>query len=122
MSYFSEKLRALRREHGLSQGELAAQLGMTKSRINMYERGEREPKFAVASQIASYFGIDLNELIGAPRTAHIDRIGGGDEDPTSLDALSPDEQKLIAAYRTMPQAGRDYLRQVMTLAALMNGK
>ena len=43
MSKFSNRLKALRAESGLSQAELAKSVGCTKSSINMYERGEREP-------------------------------------------------------------------------------
>ena len=122
MSYFGDKLRAKRKEHGLSQAELANQLGMTKSRINMYERGEREPKFAVAAQIADYFGTDINEMLGIPRTAHIDLVAGPGSDGGIALTLTPDESALISAYRSLPDEGKNYLRQVITLAGLMSGK
>ncbi len=44
MSGFSEKLASLRREKGLTQAELAARLGISKSAVSMYERGNREPE------------------------------------------------------------------------------
>ena len=45
MSDFAVILRKLRNEYGYTQDELAKKLNVSKSRINMYERGEREPNF-----------------------------------------------------------------------------
>ncbi len=64
MSTFSERLRTLRAEHRLSQQTLSHQLGVSKSSINMYERGEREPNFDTVSAIAAYFRVDMDYLLG----------------------------------------------------------
>ena len=45
MSGFSEKLSLLRRQAGMTQAELAERLGISKSSVSMYERGNREPEF-----------------------------------------------------------------------------
>ena len=45
MSTFGERLKALRNNKALTQDELANAIKISKSSINMYERGEREPKF-----------------------------------------------------------------------------
>ena len=47
MADFSRVLRMLRTNTGLSQQALADKLGLSKSAVNMYERGEREPSFEV---------------------------------------------------------------------------
>ena len=52
MAKFSERFKQLRTERGLSQQDMANQLGFTKSRVNMYERGEREPGFDALEAIA----------------------------------------------------------------------
>ena len=43
MATFAERLKSLRREKGWSQQRLADELDLSKSSVNMYERGEREP-------------------------------------------------------------------------------
>lgn len=64
MSKFSDRFKQLRKQRNLSQQDLANQLGYTKSRINMYERGEREPSYEVLEEIADYFNVDLDYLHG----------------------------------------------------------
>ena len=41
LSAFSETLSRLRRERGLTQAELGARLGISKSAVSMYECGNR---------------------------------------------------------------------------------
>lgn len=64
MSKFSDNLKRLRKEINFTQEELAKALNVTKSRINMYERGEREPNFEMLESIADYFNVDMNYLLG----------------------------------------------------------
>lgn len=65
MAKFSDRLKLLRKDHNLSQMELARQIGcISKSSVNMYERGEREPSFETLEAIADYFNVDLDYLLG----------------------------------------------------------
>ncbi len=72
MAQFDKILKLLRREKNMSQQELADALGISKSAINMYERGERQPKFEILEQIADYFNVDMDYLLG--RTSKTTKI------------------------------------------------
>lgn len=64
MATFAERLRSLRQEKGWSQQRLADELKLSKSSVNMYERGEREPGFETMELIADLFNVDMNYLYG----------------------------------------------------------
>ncbi|MCI9618032.1 MAG: helix-turn-helix transcriptional regulator [Eubacterium sp.] len=64
MAGFAQVLRLLRVEKGLSQQELANALKISKSSVNMYERGERQPNFETLELIADYFNVDIDYLLG----------------------------------------------------------
>lgn len=64
MAKFSDRFKLLRAEHDLSQQNLADQLGLSKSSVNMYERGEREPGIETLETIADYFNVDMDYLLG----------------------------------------------------------
>lgn len=64
MPKFNEQLRMLRKEAGLSQQAFSQQIGISKSSVNMYERGEREPGFETLEAIASFFHVDMDFLLG----------------------------------------------------------
>lgn len=64
MADFARVLRLLRNEKGMSQQALSDKLGISKSAINMYERGEREPNFELLELIADFFNVDIDYLLG----------------------------------------------------------
>ncbi len=61
---FKDMLKYFRKREGLTQGELAAKLKVSPSRISMFEAGEREPDFETEEKIADFFNTDLNTLRG----------------------------------------------------------
>ena len=64
MGTFGERLKGLRNERGISQNELSKYIGVSKSSVNMYERGEREPGFETLEAIADFFNINMDYLLG----------------------------------------------------------
>ena len=64
MSRFSDRLKQLRRDRDLTQQALADRLEISKSSINMYERGEREPGIQTLEAMADLFQVDMDYLIG----------------------------------------------------------
>lgn len=65
MPNFNERLRSLRKNYGLSQQALADKIGnVSKSSINMYERGDREPGLEMMEAFADFFNVDLDYLYG----------------------------------------------------------
>lgn len=64
MAAFADRLKTLRRERDWSQQRLADELKISKSSVNMYERGEREPNFETMEAIADIFNVDMDYLYG----------------------------------------------------------
>ena len=64
MSKFCIRLKELRISRDLSQQKLADIVGISKSSINMYERGEREPGLELLETFADYFNVDMDYLLG----------------------------------------------------------
>ena len=64
MAQFDKILKLLRTEKAMSQQDLADALGISKSAINMYGRGERQPNFETLESIADYFNVDIDYLLG----------------------------------------------------------
>lgn len=79
-----------RKEHGLTQEELAARIGTGASQINRYEKGDADPSLAVAKR--------LKEALGVP----VDDFLLEDEANTStprVEAMNETERALLRAYR-----------------------
>lgn len=59
----ADRLVALRREHRLSQEELAAQLGVSRQAVSKWERAESSPDTDNLIALARLYGISLDELL-----------------------------------------------------------
>lgn len=61
---FGERLKKLRLENGLTQLQLAAMLGISKSNISKYESGNVEPNLDIISKTATHFNVSSDYLLG----------------------------------------------------------
>lgn len=92
MPKFNDRLKLLRRESGLSQMDFAKQLGLSKSSVNMYERGEREPSLETLEAIADYFNVDMDYLLGKSEHRNKNQWLKSIDQSTDLEKLRKDVQ------------------------------
>ena len=64
MTKLPEILLLLRNEQGLTQEQAAEGQGITYRSYRRYESGEREPTASVLVQIADFYGVSLDYLVG----------------------------------------------------------
>lgn len=114
---FFENLKKARLRKGLSQVQLAEQLGVAKSTYSMYESGNREPNVQTIKKIADILNVSTDELLGMDEesqtiAAHFDGVEYTDEEMAEIrqfaqfvrmkrykDALM-EEPKLIKPFTT----------------------
>lgn len=61
---FSENIITLRRKRGVTQDELATFLGVTKASVSKWETRQSYPDILLLPQIASYFDVSIDVLLG----------------------------------------------------------
>ena len=61
---FGKRLRELRKEKGMTQLQLGAQLNVTKMGISHWERGDSQPDLDQLKRIAEYFEVTTDYLLG----------------------------------------------------------
>lgn len=76
----SDRIRLLRERRGLTQSELAKQLGITRSSVNAWEQGISVPSTQYIVELATIFKISTDYLLGVESTASISVSGLTDED------------------------------------------
>ncbi len=77
---FSEKLKVLRAESGLTQEQLAERLMLTRQAVSNYEQGRSWPSLDTLARMSELFGVGLDELLASPsgrRHARAALIGSG---------------------------------------------
>ena len=60
----SERLRALRKENGYTQLQVAVYCDITEKAYQNYELMTREPKLEILIRIAELYGVSLDYLVG----------------------------------------------------------
>ncbi len=97
MSIFSENIRLLRANSGVSQQKLADELIITRVRFAKYEEGRSEPPFDILKRISKYFHVSIDILINV----ELSRI--------PLNSLLKMEDNRILLPITIDKSGQDYI-------------
>lgn len=100
--FFSNTLKKLRMEKGLSQQALADKMYVTRSTVARWEVGRRLPDAAMISRLSGVLGVDVNMLLSAAAQS--------DDCPN---VIMVDDRKLILT------GGLPILEEVMPNAAVM---
>ena len=122
MSTFATRVKEERIKKGLSQPQLAEDIGLTKQTISLWERGVRRPDFETMNKVADYFGVNVAYMIGQsddPSLKNIeDAVWLGDEGieeieslGTQLSQLCEESRRIVGAaireaYRVDRETGR----------------
>lgn len=62
--HLAENISSLRRKKGVTQEEMAAFLGVTKAAVSKWENGQSMPDIVLLPQLASYFDVTVDSLLG----------------------------------------------------------
>lgn len=91
MSNFPDRLLELCKGKGISQAALARDMDVSKSTINKYVLGKREPDMAFVEKLVSYFGVSTDYLYGISN------------DPTLQTLADPDDAEFVSALSKNPK-------------------
>ena len=69
--FFCTRVKELREKAGLSMDQLAKQLGITKSRVNMWENNGTVPRMNVLVELAKFFNVTTDYLLGNDDTSNL---------------------------------------------------
>ena len=71
----SEKIKSLRESHNMTQSSLAKTLGVTRSGVNAWEMGISVPSTHYIVELAKYFDVSTDYLLGVERSSTISTEG-----------------------------------------------
>jgi len=64
MEIFAKRIRELRTERGLNQETVANAVGIAQRTYSGYECGESEPAQKILVELAKFFGVSVDYLLG----------------------------------------------------------
>lgn len=103
---FSERLKELRREKDLTQLQFAKIFSVSGGTVAMWETGKREPNYETTMQLADFFNVSLDYLLGRTdlrdgykikTPAELADVGVVDVEKSGSGVLTPEEVNAIRA-------------------------
>jgi HTH-type transcriptional regulator, cell division transcriptional repressor len=104
MNTFGSRLKAFRVERGLTQENIAHEVGVSIGAISQWERDGTEPNFAALTAIRRVLGVSLDELIIGPDARAAEEA-----------TLKPKEMDLLALFRSLSPKQRAALLTLLNL-------
>lgn len=98
-----EKIKALRKQKGITAKKVAEALNILPDTYRNYETGRREPNLETLSNIADYFGVSTDYLLGRETF----------QDPIDLLNLNPQEKAIVYAYISLKPDKRSEFVEIL---------
>lgn len=99
MSNLSNKIKELRLDKGISQQDLAKNIGVAKSVAYYWENGVNEPKASYIKLLANFFDVSTDYLLGNEEPWQEPQNTSQKGNITTSPQLTPEEQTLLDAFR-----------------------
>ena len=80
-----KKIYELRRERGVTQEELASELGVTAAAVSKWEKGNTLPDVLMVCALADHFGVTTDELLGRIRALKKLVVMAGEQDRKQIE-------------------------------------
>jgi len=93
-----ERIARLRKQHGITQSQLAEQLGVSQQTIQAYESGKRRIQVATLPELARILVTSLEELFGQPQETTLRKRGPApkwQQQLEAIDQLPKSQQKVV---------------------------
>ena len=96
MRMLAKNIRTLRKEHNMSQDELAQKLQKKSyTTIQKWESGVSEPSVSDVYRMAELFGMSMSEMVNE-----------------NIETMSPKEKELIAVFKKLNEENKDKLLRI----------
>lgn len=123
-----DRLRAIRKEHGLTQQNIADVLGVDRTTYTVYEGGSITPSPATLVKLSQIYNVTVGYLIGVeenhpelrkiPEEKQMEKLLSSD--PISL--LKKEEKELLLYFRVLSDAEKHKIIDEMKALTQRSGK
>lgn len=87
MEQIGKRIAGLRKTNNLTQQDLADQLGVTYQAVSNWERGLSMPDVVRLKDLAAFFNLSIDELLGNEKDARIVRVASGEDEADTIQEL-----------------------------------
>lgn len=103
---FSDRLKQLRKENGLTQAELAKALGVSASTVALWETGRRKPQFEMFDKLSGYFVRSMDYILGTSDNPRSPVLTAGEVDQLGEWCTEERYEDMIRRYALLDDYGK----------------
>ena len=110
---FSERLKQLRKEKGLTQVTLAETLGVSKGTVAMWETGKRMPGFDMLARLSELFDKRVDYIIGTSEDHRSATLTEEEVAQLGEWAVEEDYEDMLRKYALLDEYGKSAVDSVL---------
>ena len=110
----AESLRRIRKQHKLTQQDIANVLGIDRTTYTLYENGVTSPSIENLAKLSSVYNATIGYIAGKEQSNNYDKVSSesafvseGNVDPVAY--LPKEEQKLLISFRVLSDEDKESL-------------
>lgn len=84
MTCFAARLKQLRKQRGMTQTEVAAAIGVTRSVVSLYETEMRQPSPGMIVALARLYGVSTDYLLRGDNCSFVDVSGLSEQEIAAI--------------------------------------
>ena len=84
MTCFAARLKQLRKQRGMTQTEVAAAIGVTRSVVSLYETEMRQPSPDMIVALARLYGVSTDYLLRGDNCSFVDVSGLSEQESAAI--------------------------------------
>lgn len=84
MTCFAARLKQLRKQRGMTQTEVAAAIGVTRSVVSLYETEMRQPSPGMIVALARLYGVSTDYLLRGDSCSFVDVSGLSEQEIAAI--------------------------------------
>lgn len=112
----NNKLKQLREKRGLSQAQVAQEIGISRQMYNKYERGDTEPSLSVIRSLCILYNVTYEELLTQSQSISAsDQISYEESSDESLSVASPAVSYCVRKTVSPAFGTENYYAQIINL-------
>ena len=108
-----ERIKALRKEYGMTQLALANALGITKGTVSTWENNSRTPGFETLSKLSDIFQRSIEYIMGKSDDATPPVRDENVMDELALSQVEDDLTEYVLKYARLDQFGREAVEAII---------
>ena len=108
-----ERIKQLRKEHGMTQTVLAQALNVTKGTVSTWETNNRVPGFETLTAMSDMFQRSIDYILGRSDNATPITSGDAGADALALSQVESDLTEYAMKYARLDQYGREAVEAII---------